>query len=155
MEASGTAIRKRKARREDSKPGDRRRWRREETRRGLDVCWTIIVRTVRSSRILLLSCSEQALKGFHICFHKRGSEGTEVKHRPRHITPTPAIPTTQARNSAFSVGCLKKKEKKKKQKKPWPLAPCKSKDPKSICGVPCVTQAAAKLGFAQSCHARP
>lgn len=85
----------------------------EKTQRRPDVCWTIIVTVlVRSSHILycLLSCSEQALKGFQICFHRRESKGTEVKHRPQAHDPCAYCPTHT--NHWLSY-------------KTQPLAPCK------------------------------
>lgn len=88
----------------------------KETQRGPDVCWTVIVRTARSSPILycLLSCSERTLKRLHICFHTRRNEGTDIKHRPRHITPTLAVPPTSTRNSAVPIGYFNNNNNKKK-----------------------------------------
>lgn len=65
-------LEREKPREKPVKPDDRRRWMGEETQRGPDVCWTVIVRTVRSSHILycLRSCSGQALKGFISVFIK-------------------------------------------------------------------------------------
>lgn len=61
---------------------------------------------VLSHSLLSSELLRASTERFHICFHKRGDEGTDIKRRPRHITPILAVPPTSARSSAVPIGCL-------------------------------------------------
>lgn len=136
------------------KPDDRRRWTGKEMQRGPDICWTVIIRTARSSHILycLLSCSERTLKRLHICFHTRGNEGTDIKHRPKHITPTLAVSPTSTRNSAVPIGYLIKKQ----NKAPLALGTLqKARIQNQFAVSPVSHRRQPSLALPSCCHARP